>query len=90
MIKEAYHPKAYLSNIKNIRLGLRARTRILNVLDKGPIDAKGISIKTGMHYRVVTHHLRLLGVEGIIESKQGKPHIWSLTGLGQKRLESLG
>jgi DNA-binding transcriptional ArsR family regulator len=90
MIKEAYHPKAYLSNIKNIRLGLQARTRILNVLDKGSIDAKDISSKAGMHYGVVMHHLRLLEAEGIIERKQSKPHIWALTGLGQRRLVNLG
>lgn len=89
MIKEAYHPKAYLSNIKNIRLGLQARTRLLNVLDKESIDAKDISSKTGMHYGVVMHHLRLLEVEGIIERKQSKPYIWALTGLGQRRLVNL-
>jgi DNA-binding transcriptional ArsR family regulator len=90
MIKEAYHPKAYLSNIKNIRLGLRARTRILNVLDRESLDAKGISSKAGMHYGVVMHHLRLLEAEGIIERKQSKPHVWALTGLGQRRLVNLG
>jgi DNA-binding transcriptional ArsR family regulator len=90
MVKESYHPKAYLSNIKNIRLGLQARTRILNVLDKGSVDAKGISSEASMHYGVVMHHLRLLEAEGIIERKQGRPHIWALTGLGQRRLVSLG
>jgi DNA-binding transcriptional ArsR family regulator len=90
MVKEAYHPKAYLSNIKNIRLGLQARTRILNVLDKESIDAKGISSKATMHYGVVLHHLRLLEAEGITERKQSKPHIWALTGLGQRRLVNLG
>ena len=89
MFKEAYHPKAYLSRIKNIRLGLQARTRILNVLDKSFVDAKTISQETGMHYGVVMHHLRLLETEGIIERKQSKPHIWVVTGLGQKRLVNL-
>lgn len=86
MPREAYHPKAYLSNIKNIRLGLRARTRILNVLDTGSFDARTIATKTGMRYGVVAHHLRLLKIEGIVERKESKPHIWALTGLGQKRL----
>ena len=89
MVKGAYHPKAYLSNIKNIKRGLQARTRILNVLDKESIDAKNISSKTGMHYGVVMHHLRLLETEGIIERKQSKPHIWALTGIGQRRLVNL-
>jgi len=90
MLKEAYHPNAYLSNIKNVRLGLQARTRILNVLDTRSVDAKTISKETGMHYGVVMHHLRLLEAEGIVERKQSKPYIWVLTGLGQKRLVNLG
>jgi DNA-binding transcriptional ArsR family regulator len=90
MLRAAYHPKAYLSNIKNIRRGLQARTRILDVLDKRSVDAKNISKETEMHYSVVMHHLRLLEAEGIIGRKQSKPYIWGLTGLGQKRLVNLG
>jgi DNA-binding transcriptional ArsR family regulator len=90
MFKEDYHPNAYLSNIKNNRLGLRARTRILNVLERISVDAKTIAKETGMHYGVVTHHLRLLKAEAIVERKLDKPHIWVLTGRGQKRLMNLG
>ena len=90
MLKETYHPNAYLSNIKNIKLGLQARTRILSVLDKGSVDAKTISKEATMHYGVVLHHLRLLEAEGIVERKRSKSHIWMLTGLGQKRLPSSG
>lgn len=90
MLKEAYHPNAFLSNIKNIRLGLQARTRILNALDKRPLDTKTLSNEAGMHYQAVLHHLRLLEAEGIVERKQSKPHVWALTGLGQKRLSNLG
>jgi len=90
MLREAYHPNAYLSKIKNIKLGLQARTRILNVLDKCSIDAKAISKEAEMHYGVVMHHLRLLEAEGIVERKHSKPHTWMLTGLGQKRLENMG
>jgi len=90
MLKEAYHPNAFLSNIKNIKLGLQARTRILNALDKRPVDAKTLSNEAGMHYQVVLHHLRLLEVEGIVERKRSKPNVWALTGFGQKRLPNLG
>jgi len=90
MVKEAYHPNAYLSNIKNVKLGLQARTRILNVLDRHSIDAKTISQEAAMHYGVVMHHLRLLEAEGIVERKQSKPCVWVVTGLGQKRLVNLG
>ena len=90
MSREAYHPNAYLSNIKNNRLGLHARTRVLNVLERISVDAKTVAKETEMHYGVVMHHLRLLEDEGIVERKQSKPHIWVLTGLGQKRLVNLG
>jgi predicted transcriptional regulator len=46
--------------------------------------------EAGMHYGVVMHHLKLLEAEGIVERKGNKPRVWSLTGLGQKRLENLG
>jgi DNA-binding MarR family transcriptional regulator len=86
MLREAYHPNAYLSNIRNIKLGLRARTRVLNVLDKNSSDAKTIARETEMHYGTVVHHLRLLEAEGIVERKHSKPNLWMRTGLGQKRL----
>jgi DNA-binding transcriptional ArsR family regulator len=86
MLREAYHPNAYLSNIRNIKRGLRARTKILNVLSGGAVDAKTIAKKTEMPYSVVMHHLRLLEAEGIVKREGSKPHVWMLTGLGQKRL----
>lgn len=86
MLKGPYHPKAYLTNVKNIKRGLYARTKILNVLDKGSANAKTIAEQTGMHYNVVVHHLRLLETEGIVERKRGRPNVWALTGLGQRRL----
>jgi DNA-binding transcriptional ArsR family regulator len=90
MLKEAYHPNAYLSNIKNIKLGLRTRSKILSILDKGSADAKTIAKETGMLYGVIMHHLRLLEAEGIVERKGSKPHTWAVTGLGQRRLVNLG
>jgi len=86
MFKGAYHPNSYLSNIKNIKLGLTTRTLILNVLDRRSVDARTISKETGIHYGVVMHHLRLLEAEGIVERNQSKPYIWMITGAGQKRL----
>jgi DNA-binding transcriptional ArsR family regulator len=86
MVREIWHPKAYLSIIKNIKLGLRARTRILNVLEKRSIDARAIANEAGMHYRVVVHHLKLLEAEEIVERKGSRPNTWMLTGIGQKRL----
>jgi predicted Rossmann fold nucleotide-binding protein DprA/Smf involved in DNA uptake len=90
MFKEVYHPNAHLSNIKNIKRGLRARTKVLNTLGQRPVDAKAIVKETGMLYGVVMHHLRLLEAERIVERKGSKPHVWVLTGIGQKRLMNAG
>jgi predicted ArsR family transcriptional regulator len=86
MVKENFHPKAYLSEIRNIRLGLRGRTRILNVLEEHTVVAKVIASEAEMHYGVVLHHLKLLDAEGIVQRSGSKPHVWGLTGAGQKRL----
>ena len=90
MVKGIYHPNAHLSNIRNIGLGLQARTRILAVLEKRPGDVKSVAKESNMSCRVVMHHLKLLREEGIVERKGSKPHIWVLTGLGQKRLVNSG
>lgn len=90
MLKEIYHPNAYLSNVKNIRPGLEARTQVLKVLETRSVDAKTIAREAGVSYGVVVHHLRLLEAEGIVERKGSRPHIWELTGFGQKRLVSSG
>lgn len=90
MVKEIYHPKAHLSNIRNIRRGLQTRTKILAVLEKRSGDVKSVAIESEMFYGVVVHHLKLLRAEGIVERRSSKPHIWMLTGLGQKRLVNSG
>jgi predicted transcriptional regulator len=86
VIKEIYHPNAYLQHIRNVKSGLKARTKILNVLDKGPLEALAIKKETGQSYRVVLHHLRLLEVEGTINRHGKRRSSWSLTGMGQRRL----
>jgi predicted transcriptional regulator len=86
MVKDIYHPNAYLSNIRNVRLGLRARTKILNVMEKTIGDAKTIATQAGLSYAVTVHHLKLLGAEEIVDGKDHKPSIWATTGKGQKRL----
>jgi predicted transcriptional regulator len=86
MAKETWHPNAYLSGVRNVRLGLRARTLILNALEKRSMDAKTIADEADMHYGVVLHHLKLLEVEEIVERKRDRSHKWLLTGVGQRRL----
>lgn len=89
-IRETYHPNAYISDIRNVKLGLRARTLILNILEKHSGDAKTIGKEAGIPYSVAMHHLKLLETGGAIKRKGKRPHVWELTGLGQKRLINLG
>jgi predicted transcriptional regulator len=86
MTKGAYHPNSYLTEIKNVRLGLKARTRVLNTLEKDSTDARTVANEAGMHYGVVMHHLRLLEKEGIVKHTSDKPMVWDVTGTGQRRL----
>ena len=85
-MKEAYHPKAYLTKRRNVRLGLRARTRIIGVLEKGAHSAKAVAQKTGLSYNVVRHHLLHLEFENIVVRKARRPFSWELTGAGQRAL----
>ncbi|MBS7620812.1 winged helix-turn-helix transcriptional regulator [Candidatus Bathyarchaeota archaeon] len=86
MPREEYHPNAYLTDFKNVKLGLKARTLILNFLERSSTDAKTIAKETGLPYNVVMHHLKLLETKGIAKRESKRPSVWALTGLGQKRL----
>jgi predicted transcriptional regulator len=86
MLKKVFHPNAYLTTIRNVTRGLRARTWILSVLEKKSAEAKTIAKEAGLSYCVALHHLRLLMVEDIVGRKGGRPYTWMLTGVGQKRL----
>ena len=90
MLKETCHPNAYLASIRNMKVGLRARTKILNAMEKLSGNAKEVARGSGLSYGVAMHHLKLLAAEGIVERKGGRPYIWGLTGIGQKRLETSG
>jgi predicted ArsR family transcriptional regulator len=86
MVKDVWHPNAYLSGVRNVKLGLRARTLILNTLEKRSMNAKTIANDADLHYGVVMHHLKLLEVDEIVRRKRGRSHMWMLTGVGQRRL----
>ena len=86
-MKQAFHPRAFLSRKRNVRLGLTARTRILQALEKRESDVKAIMASNQLKYNVVVHHLRLLEAERVVVKKGGKkPYVWQLTGVGQQRL----
>lgn len=85
-MKERYHPKAFLMERRNVRLGLLARSRIVRVLEKQSFDAKGIAKETGLSYGVVLHHLHLFEAEKVVARKGKRPFKWELTGAGQQTL----
>lgn len=72
--------------MRNVRSGLKARTKILALLDTRCFDASKIAKETAMSYGVVLHHLRLLKNEGTVERKGNRRYVWLSTGLGQMRL----
>jgi len=86
MVREIYHPNAFLAGMRNVRLGLRARTKMLNALEKWSGDTKTLANKSGLPYAVAMHHLKLLRRAGVVQRRESIPYIWVLTGLGQKRL----
>jgi DNA-binding transcriptional ArsR family regulator len=85
-IKQIWHPNAYLKNIRNVRSGLSARTKILDLLDGEAFSAAKIAKASGLHYGVVMYHLRLLKNEGMVQRKGTRRFVWLSTGIGQKRL----
>jgi predicted ArsR family transcriptional regulator len=85
-VKERYHPKAFLIEKRNVRLGLLARSRIARFLEKQPSNAKTIAKETGMSYAAVLHHLHLFEAEKVVVRKGKKPFTWELTGAGQQTL----
>jgi predicted transcriptional regulator len=80
------HPNAYLEKIRNVECGLKARTKILEILENKPSTAGILAKESTLSYNVVIHHLRLLSNEGIVQRKGNRPYYWVSTGLGQKRL----
>jgi len=81
------HPNAYLKKVRNVKSGLRARSKILETIEGTPSNAAGITKTAAMSYNVVMHHLNLLKNEGIVARHGRRPYFWSPTGLGQKRLQ---
>jgi DNA-binding transcriptional ArsR family regulator len=77
-----------LERVKNVKRGLKTRTKILSALEKRSSGAAAMTKEKSLSYGVVMHHLRLLEKEGIVNRKGKRPYFWVLTGLGQKRLVS--
>jgi predicted transcriptional regulator len=80
------HPKAYLATKRNVKAGLRARSKILFVLEEAKRGATGISKLSGLGYDCVIYHLRSMRKERLVERSKRRPYLWSLTVFGQQRL----
>lgn len=85
-MKQIWHPNAYLKNIRNVRSGLSARTKIFVLLDTQGLSAVKIAKESKLSYNVVMYHLRLLKTEGTVERHGERRYVWLPTGMGQKRL----
>lgn len=80
------HPKAYLVTKRNVKAGLRARSKILLVLEQGNRSTRDISKRGGLGYDCVIYHLRSLRKERLVERSRQRPYIWAFTKFGQQRL----
>jgi DNA-binding transcriptional ArsR family regulator len=79
-------PRAYLRTIQNVHPGLISRTRVIRALGDDWMSATKISKETGLSYKVVTYHMRLMENENVVTHRSQRPKLWGLTGLGQQRI----
>lgn len=88
MAKLQIHPKAYLTTKRNVKAGIKARSKILFVLEEAKGRASDISKRGGLGYHCVIYHLRSMKRERLIERSKQRPYVWTVTGFGQQRLAS--
>jgi len=82
-----FHPNAFLQLKRNVKAGLVARTKILNVLETGSMSARDICRESGLSYACVIYHFKSLRAEKLVScSSNKKPFMWALTNLGQQKL----
>jgi len=83
----AFHPNAFLQLKRNVKAGLVARTKILNVLETGNRSVGDVCRASGLTYGCVIYHLKSLRTEKLV-SRSGtkRPFVWALTNLGQQKL----
>jgi len=86
MAKDEMHPKAYLATKRNVKAGLRARSKILFALEEAKGRASDIAKRSGLGYDCVIYHLRSMRKERLVERSRRRPFLWALTRFGQQRL----
>ena len=75
-----------MRKVRNVKTGLKARTKILFALEKESYNAVFLSNISSLSYSVVLYHLNLLKKENIVKRGRKRPYYWLLTGIGQKKL----
>ncbi|MCS6784570.1 MAG: transcriptional regulator, partial [Candidatus Caldarchaeum sp.] len=60
------NPRAYLTTVKNVRRGLKARSVIVEALEKGELSVAEISRRTKLSQHRVRYHLRRLKTDRIV------------------------
>jgi len=81
---ETFEPQSYLRSIRNVRPGLRARSKIIAVLKGGSLKAGDVASITRLGYRSVTAHLRAMEGERVVTRSGKRPFAWTLTEYGQQ------
>ena len=83
----AYHPRAYVSGMRNISRGLASRTKIIQAMEQGKAHVADISERSKLGKACVSYHLKLLlrrKVAGLTQT--GRTGRWTLTKYGQEKL----
>jgi len=89
-MRDMYHPNAYLPNIKEVKPGLKSRSKILNLLENLPQTTRKIAEGTELTYGNTLYHLRLMERFDVVErDKSNRTHIWYQTGSGQQVLNNI-
>jgi len=86
MARDEMHPKAYLATKRNVKAGLKARSKIIFALEEAKRGASGISKRSGLGYDCIIYHLRSMRKERLVERSRQRPYVWALTRFGQQRL----
>ncbi len=82
-----YHPRAYISGMRNVSRGLASRSKIIENMEKGKTRVVEISERADLTEGRVSHHLRLLLKQRVVSSAAvGRGNRWTLTKYGQEKL----
>jgi len=86
-LSPAYHPRAYVSGMRNISRGLASRTKIIQAMEQGKAHVADISERSKLGKACVSYHLKLLLRRKVVGLTQtGRTGRWTLTKYGQEKL----